>query len=147
MLPSNNPGFGFFCLPGGIFLKMLFWKIHDFFRITSTSHKFFEKDLFTIVFAMSTESYFSWHLCLRIIIDTQLCRFYDFPWAIFPVVNWRRDLPNYNCPRVINLTMKCYYPRPLFTVVKIPAKPEFTFDSLCEGALLLSKLERLCSIY
>ena len=44
----------FLGLPGGIFLKMLFWKIHDFFRITSTSHKFFEKYLFTIVFAMST---------------------------------------------------------------------------------------------
>ena len=53
----------FLRLPGGIFLKMLFWKIYDFSRITSNRHKCFEKDLFTIVVAMSTESYFSLHFC------------------------------------------------------------------------------------
>ena len=119
----------FLGVPGGIFLKILCGKIHDFLRFTSTRHKCFEKDLFTIVVAMSTESYFSLHFCWRIIIDTQFCRFCNYPWAIFPVVNWRRDLPNFNCSREIKMTIICYYPWPWFTVVKIPAKLEFTFDS------------------
>ena len=51
----------FLGMPSGIFLKMLFWKIYDFMRITSARHKCFEKDLFTIVVAMSTESYFPLH--------------------------------------------------------------------------------------
>ena len=53
----------FLRVPGGIFLKILCGKINDFLRFTSTRHKCFEKDLFTIVVAMSTESYFSLHFC------------------------------------------------------------------------------------
>ena len=49
--------------PGGILLKILGGKIHDFLRFTSNRHKCFEKDLFTIVVAMSTESYFPLHFC------------------------------------------------------------------------------------
>ena len=49
----------FLGVPGGIFLKILCGKTHKFLRFTSTRHKCFEKDLFTIVVAMSTESYFS----------------------------------------------------------------------------------------
>ena len=48
---------------GGIFLKMLFWKVYGFSKITSTRHKCFEKDIFTIVVAISTEPYFLLHIC------------------------------------------------------------------------------------
>ena len=53
----------FLGVSGGIFLKILFCKRYGFSKITSARHKCFEKDLFTIVVAMSTESYFSLHFC------------------------------------------------------------------------------------
>ena len=137
----------FLRVSGGIFLKMLFWKIYGFSKITSTRHKCFEKDLFTIVVAMSTESYFSLHFCWRIIIDTQLCRFCDFPWAIFPVVNWRRDLPNFNCSREIKMTMTFIIRDLDLPWSIILAKIEFTFDCLREDALVCPKLERFCSFF
>ena len=119
----------FLGVPGDIFLKILCWKIHDFSMFTPTKHLCFEKDLVTIVVARSTESYFPLYFSWKTMINTQLCRFCNYPWALFPVVNWRRDLPNFICPLIINMTKICYYPRPFFTVVKIPAKLEFTFGS------------------
>ena len=130
MVPTRNRGFGSLDYPLASFWRCFFRKYRTYFsRITYTRHKCFEKYLFTIVVATSSEKYFSLHFCWRIIIATQFCRFCNYPRAIFPVVNWRRDLPKLNCPREINMTMKWNYPRPLFTVVKIPAKLEFIFDS------------------
>ena len=40
-------------------------KIHDYLRYTSNVRKCFEKDLFTIVVARSTESYFPLHFFLK----------------------------------------------------------------------------------
>ena len=129
MLPTRNRGFGFWECAVASFWRCFFGKIDDFSRMTSNRHKCVEKDIFTIVVAMSTESYFSLHFCWRIIIGTQFFPFRNLPWAIFPVFNRLRDLPNFNCSREIKMTIICYYPWPLFTVVKIPAKLEFTFDS------------------
>ena len=53
----------FLGVSGGIFLKMLFWKIYGFSKITFTSINCFGKDLFTIVVAISAESYFALHIC------------------------------------------------------------------------------------
>ena len=128
-MPPRNRGFDCWECAVASFWRCFLGKIYEFSRMTSNRHKCFEKGLFTIVVAMSTESYFSLHFCWRIIIDTHFCRFCNYPWAIFPVVNWRRDLPNFNCSREIKMTIICYYPWPWFTVVKIPAKLEFTFDS------------------
>ena len=41
----ENPRIRFLGVPGGIFLKILCGKIHDFLKFISTSHKCFEKDL------------------------------------------------------------------------------------------------------
>ena len=138
MMPPTNRGLGVWECPVASFWRCFFGKIYDFSRMTSNRHKCFEKDLFTIVVAMSTESYFPLHFSWKIIINTQICRFCDYPRGWLSAPGWRCDSANYTRARIIKMTMKFYYPRPWFIKVNVPAT-EFAANGVREGALVLSE--------